>query len=184
MGKSQEARDALLAQLFSPGLFRGVSARLMDRLGLTEYVAERLADKAVEETWRALDEYDPEGRSLQNWVFQRAYWHALDYLKLPRAEAEQDAEAIENVTELLPDPNKDVEAIASQHELEERVLEMLAERPDLLRLYKMRRYWMLSPEKLAENFGISIREAKNLYEQLVRMLKRINAMLEEEMRRK
>ena len=184
MGKRQETRDALLAQLVGPDLFRQVSARLMDRLGLTQYVAEDLTSKAVEETWRSLDEYDPEGRSLQNWVFQRAYWHALDYLKLPRAKAEQDAEAIEDVTEALPDTSKDVEANASQHELEARVLEMLAERPDLLRLYKMRRYWMLSPEKVAENLGISAREAKNLYEQLVRVLKRINAMLEEETGRK
>ena len=159
MGKEQEGREALLTQLVSAKLFRHVSARLMERLGLTQYVAEDLTSKAVEETWRSLDEYDPEGRPLQNWVFQRAYWHALDYLKLPRAKAEQDVEAIESVAELLPDTSKDVEAIASQHELEERVLEMLAERPDLLR-------------------------SKNLYEQLVRVLKRINAMLEEETWRK
>jgi len=63
MGKDQEGREALLTQLVSARLFRQVSARLMDRLGLTEYIAEKLTDKAVEETWRSLDEYDSQGRS-------------------------------------------------------------------------------------------------------------------------
>jgi DNA-directed RNA polymerase specialized sigma24 family protein len=60
---------------------------------------------------------------------------------------------------------------------------MLAETPHLLRLYKMRRHWMLASEEIAKNLGISPREIKNLNERLARALKRINAVLEEEMRR-
>jgi DNA-directed RNA polymerase specialized sigma24 family protein len=180
MGENQEDRDRLLARLASPRFFEAIRARLMDRLGLSQYVAENVASDAIDWAWQNLDVYDPGGLSLYNWVLQRALWRAFDYLKLPRSRFEQDAQDIAEVADTLPDPRDSIEAIASHRELENRVLAMLAETPQLLRLYKLRRAWNLSQKQIAANLGVTVKELKNLYEQLTRALKRINAALEEE----
>jgi len=156
----------------------------MDRLALSQYAAEDATSDAIEWAWRHLEAYDPEGVSLHSWVLQRAYWRALDYLKLPRSTFEQGAQDVADFADMLPDPHEGVEAIVTQRELEDRVLEMLAETPLLLRLYKIRRAWNLSQEQIASNLGVSVRDLKNLYEQLTRALKRINTLLEEEAKRR
>ena len=178
MGKNQQDRDQLLARFASPRFFEAIRVRLMDRLGLSQYVVENVTSGAIDWAWQNLDPYDSRGLSLHNWVLQRALWRAFDYLELPRSKFEQDAQDIADVADALPDPHDSVEAIASQRELENRVLEMLGETPQLLRLYKLRRTWSLSQEQIAANLAVSVKELKNLYEQLPRALKRINAALE------
>lgn len=174
MGADRDSR-AVLTRLASPRFFDAVRARLMDRFALTQYVAEDVTSDAIEWAWQHLDAYDARGLSLHNWVFQRAVWRALDYFKLPRSKFEQDAA---DVTEVLPTPDKSIEMIASERELEEHVLAMLAETPQLLRLYKIRRAWNLSSKEIAASLGVTVKDVKNLYEQLARALKRINALLE------
>lgn len=180
MGENKEDREHVLARLASPRFFEGIRARLMERLGLSQYVAEDVASDAIEWAWKHVDTYDARGLSLHSWVFQRARWRALDYFKLPRSNFEQGAQDIADVADALPDPHESTEAIASRLELEDRVLELLAKTPRLLLLYQLRRAWNLSAEQVAAKLGVTVREVKNLYEQLIRALKRINALLEEE----
>lgn len=84
MAEKHETRDELLAKLASRRFYEGICARLMQEFGLSRYTTENTTSDAIEWAWKNLDAYDPEGRSLQSWVLQRAWWRALDYLALPR----------------------------------------------------------------------------------------------------
>ena len=179
MGKEAETRDELLAKLASRRFYEGICARLMQGLGLPRYAAENVTSDAIEWAWQNLDAYDPKGRSLHAWVSQRAWWRALDYLALPRARFEQGASDIADVADVLPDPAEDAETLAIKRQLEDQLLDLLAETPKLLVLYKLRRYWDLPQHEIAANLGVTERAVKNLYEQLMRTLKRFKAIVDQ-----
>jgi RNA polymerase sigma factor (sigma-70 family) len=179
MGKESETRDELLAKLASRRFYEGICARLVQGLGLSRYTAEAVTSDAIEWAWRNLDTYDPKGRSLHAWVSQRAWWRALDYLALPRARFEQGASDVADVADAIPDPAEGAESLAIKRQLEDQLLEMLAETPKLLVLYKLRRYWDLPQSEIAVNLGVTEREVKNLYEQLMRTLKRFKAIVDQ-----
>jgi RNA polymerase sigma factor (sigma-70 family) len=179
MGKEPESRDELLAKLASRRFYEGICARLMQGLGLSRYAAENMTSDAIEWAWRNLDAYDPGGRSLHAWVSQRAWWRALDYLALPRARFEQGASNIADVADTLPDPAEGAESLAIKRQLEAQLLDLLAETPKLLVLYKLRRYWDLPQSEIAANLGVTEKEVKNLYEQLMRALRKFKATVDQ-----
>lgn len=179
MGEEREARDEVLAKLASRRFYEGICARLMEALGLSRYAAENVTSDAIEWAWQHLDTYDPKGRSLHAWVWQRAWWRALDYLALPRARFEQSASDITDVADTIPDPAEGAESLAIKRQLEDQLLDLLAETPKLLVLYKLRRYWDLPQSEIAANLGVTEKEVRNLYEQLMRALKRFKAIVDQ-----
>jgi len=179
MVEDHETRDELLAKLASRRFYEGISARLMQELGLSHYAAENATSDAIEWAAQHLDAYDWKGRSLHAWVLQRAWWRALDYLALPRAKFEQDTADIAEVVNVLPDPQEGPEALALKQQLEDQLLEFLGETPKLLVLYKLRRHWDLSQSEIAANLNVAKKEVKNLYEQLMRALKRFKAIVDQ-----
>jgi RNA polymerase sigma factor (sigma-70 family) len=179
MAEKHETRDELLAKLAGRRFYEGICARLIQEFGLSRYAAENATSDGIEWAWRNLDAYDPEGRSLQSWVLQRAWWRALDYLTLPRARFEQGMSDIADVAEVLPDPEEGAETLAMKQQLEDRLLDFLGETPKLLVLYKLRRYWDLPRNEIAANLNVTQKEVKNLYEQLMRALKRFKAIVDQ-----